>query len=127
MTYAEKAMESKEKDFNCCQAVLACCSEQFDVSEDLAYHLGAFFGGGMRQAEVCGAVTGALMALGLKYGDENNRKSMKSLDFMKAFKAEYGSILCKELIGKDGKKKKEMCPIMIRFCAEYLEKEFEDE
>ena len=45
---------------------------------------------------------GALMALGLEYGDENNRKSLKSLEFMKAFREQYGSLLCKELLGEDG-------------------------
>ena len=127
MTYKEKATELHESGCNCCQAVLGSCCEDFGLSEEMAYKVGAFFGGGMRRGEVCGAVTGALMGLGLKYGDENNRKSMKSLEFMKTFREEYGSILCKELLGKDDKKKKEMCPVMIEYCAEYLEKEFQDE
>lgn len=127
MSYKEKATVLHESGCNCCQAVLGSCSEEFGLSEEMAYKVGAFFGGGMRRGEVCGAVTGALMALGLKYGDENNRKSMKSLEFMKTFREEYGSILCKELLGKDDKKKKEMCPVMIEYCAAYLEKEFQDE
>lgn len=127
MTYKEKATTLHESGCNCCQAVLGSCCEDFNLAPETAYQLGAFFGGGMRRGEVCGAVTGALMALGLKYGDENNRKSTKSLEFMKAFREAYGSILCKELIGQDGKKKKEMCPILIEYCAEYLEKEFQDE
>ena len=126
MTYKEKATELHESGCNCCQAVLGSCCEKFDMSGELAYRVGAFFGGGMRRGEVCGAVTGALMALGLKYGDENNRKSLKSLEFMKTFKEQYGSILCKELIPDEGKKK-DMCPFLIEYCAEYLEKEFEDE
>lgn len=127
MSYKEKATVLHESGCNCCQAVLGACCEDFELSEEMAYRLGAFFGGGMRRGEVCGAVSGALMALGLCYGDENNRKSTKSLEFMKAFREKYGSMLCKELIGQDGKKKKEMCPIMIEYCAEYLEKEFQNE
>jgi len=125
MTYEEKATILHDSDRNCCQAVLGCCCEEFGLSEEMAYKLGAFFGGGMRRGEVCGAVTGALMALGLKYGDENNRKSQKSLEFLKTFRQEYGSILCKELIPQDGKKS-ELCPILIEYCARYLEKEFSE-
>ena len=52
------------------------------------------------------------------------RSNSTPLAFMKAFREQYGSLLCKELLGEDGKKKKELCPVLIRFCAEYLEKEF---
>lgn len=126
MTFKEKATKYHEAGWNCCQAVLGSSCERFHMDEETAYRLGAFFGGGMRRGEVCGAVTGALMALGMEYGDENNRKSTKSLEFFKAFREEYGAILCKELIPEDGKKK-ELCPYLIEYCAEYLEKEFQDE
>lgn len=126
MTYKEKATELHESGCNCCQAVLGSCCEKFGMEQEMAYRVGAFFGGGMRKGEVCGAVTGALMALGLKYGDENNRKSMKSHEFLKAFKEQYGSILCRELIPDEGKKK-DLCPVLIEYCAEYLEGEFENE
>lgn len=124
MTYEEKATALHESGENCCQAVLGACCDNFNLDPETAYRLGAFFGGGMRRGEVCGAVSGTLMALGLQYGDEDNRKSLKSLDFMKAFREQYGSMLCKELLGEDGKKKKELCPVLINFCAAYLEKEF---
>ena len=107
MSYSEKATELHESGCNCCQAVLGACCEKWKMDPETAYRLGAFFGGGMRRGEVCGALTGALMALGLQYGDENNRKSTKSLEMMKAFREKYGSILCRELVGPDGKKKKE--------------------
>lgn len=126
MTFKDKATELHESGWNCAQAVFGSCCHRFDMDEENAYRLAAFFGGGMRRGEVCGAVTGALMALGMEYGDENNRKSQKSLEFFKAFREEYGSLLCKELIPEEGKKK-ELCPVLIKFCAEYLEKEFQDE
>jgi C_GCAxxG_C_C family probable redox protein len=124
MSYEEKAKTLHESGCNCCQAVLGACCEKFNMDEETAYRLGAFFGQGMRRGEVCGAATGALMALGLQYGDENNRKCTKSAEFFKAFKEQYGSVLCKELLGEDGKKKKELCPVLIKYCADYLEKEF---
>lgn len=126
MTYEEKATALHESGCNCCQAVLGACCEKFALDSETAYRLGAFFGGGMRRGEVCGAVTGALMALGLAYGDESNRKSLKSLELIQAFRQEHGTILCKELLGADGKKKKELCPVLINYCAKYLEKEFSE-
>lgn len=126
MTYKEKATELHQSGCNCCQAVLGSCCDALGLDSDTAYRLGAFFGGGMRRGEVCGAVTGALMALGMQYGDENNRKCPKSLEFMKAFREQYGSILCKELLPDEGKKK-ELCPVLIEYCAEYMEKELQDE
>lgn len=124
MTYAQKATALHESGSNCCQSVLEASCPEFGMEQETAYRLGAFFGGGMRRGEVCGAVTGALMALGLKYGDENNRKSTKSIEFLRAFQQEYGALRCKELIGEDGMKKKELCPLLIKFCANYLEEEF---
>lgn len=124
MDYMEKATQLHESGCNCCQAVLGCCCDRFSMDADTAYRLGAFFGAGMRSGEVCGAVTGALMALGLRYGDENNRQSTKSAQFLKAFRETYGSLLCKELLPPAGTGKKKMCPVYINFAANYLEDEF---
>ena len=120
MDYQEKATKLHESGCNCCQSVIMCCAEQFGLTEQQAYALGAFFGAGMRSGEVCGAVSGALMGLGLQYGDENNRQCGKSQEFLRAFKAEHGSILCRELVEKNQKK---MCPVFINFAAKYLEDE----
>ena len=122
MTYQEKASKLRAQGCNCCQAVLGCCCDKWDMDEETARRLGAFFGGGMRRGEVCGAIVGAVMALGLQYGED--RKNTQSLALMKQFRETYGSILCKELLGEDGKKKKDLCPVLIQFCAEYLEREF---
>ncbi len=124
MDYMEKATWLHAHGHNCCQSVVCCCCERFGLDADTAYRLGAFFGAGMRAGETCGAVTGALMALGLRYGDENNRQCGKSAQFLKAFKEQYGSIVCKELIAPEGMKKKQMCPAYINFAAKYLEDEF---
>jgi len=121
MEYGKKAVALHERGCNCCQSVLMSCCDQFGISEDRAYHLAAFFGGGMRCGEVCGAVTGALMALGLKYGDENNRQCGKSKEFLKAFEEEFGPLACREQLAKNQKK---MCPTFIEYCANYLEEEF---
>ena len=124
MTYAEKAAALRRQHHNCCQAVLEACCEEFGMSMETAYRLGAFFGGGMRQGETCGAATGALMALGLRYGDEHNRECEKSKDFLDAFQKTHGAIRCWDLVGEDGSGKGTVCPRLIAYCTEYLEKEF---
>ena len=120
MTYSEKATKFHKEGCNCCQAVIMSCCEKYDLSEEMAYHLGAFFGGGMRTGEVCGAVSGALMALGLKYGDENNRQCDKSKEFLSAFEAEFGAVLCRDILAKHEKR---LCPTLINYAAKYLEDE----
>ena len=120
MDYREKATKFHESGCNCCQAVIMCCAEKYGLTEAQAYSLGAFFNAGMRSGEVCGAVSGALMGLGLKYGDENNRQCGKSKEFLKAFEQEFGAILCREILAKHQKK---LCPTLINFAAKYLEDE----
>ena len=120
MDYLEKATKLHESGCNCCQAVIMCVAEKYGLTEEQAYRLGAFFGGGMRCGEVCGAVTGGLMALGLEYGDENNRQCGASKAFQKAFKDAHGSLLCRELLERNQRK---MCPTFINFAAKYLEDE----
>lgn len=120
MEYGEKAVRLHSEGCNCCQAVVMCAAGRFGLTEDQAYHLGAFFGAGMRRGEVCGAATGALMALGLKYGDENNRQCGSSKEFLSAFEKEFGSVLCREILRAHEKK---ICPALIQFAANYLEDE----
>ena len=124
MTYKEKVQELREKDSNCCQAVFCCCCDKFPISEELAWQIGAFFGGGMRRHEVCGAVTGALMGLGLKYGDEKNRECNRSKEFMDMFEKEFGSIFCRDLIKVEGKEERALCPDYMFYAAKFLEDEF---
>ncbi len=120
MSCAETASSLHEKGCNCCQAVIMSCCEKFGLEQEQAYALGAFFGAGMRTGEVCGAVSGALMGLGLKYGDENNRQCGKSREFLQAFRDAFGTLLCREILAQHEKK---ICPVLINFAAKYLEDE----
>ena len=120
MDHGRHAVEFHQQGCNCCQAVLMSCCEELGLDRQTAYRLGAFFGAGMRTGEVCGAASGALMALGLKYGDENNRQCGASREFLRAFREEFGSLLCRELLEKNQKK---ICPELIRFAANYMEDE----
>ena len=100
MLFAEK--------YHCSQAVLGAFAEEFDLDIKTALKLGGCFGGGMCKGEVCGACVGALMALGLKYGQsaiddlESRAKANEvAVAFLEQFKAENGSYLCKDLLGCD--------------------------
>ena len=67
------------------------------------------FGGGIgHMGETCGAVTGVIMVIGLKYGktraeDEQIEEKAYSLiqEFVEKFNSRNGSIICRELLGYD--------------------------
>ena len=102
--------------FNCAQAVLASHCEKYGLDKEHALKISCGFGGGMGHiGEVCGAVTGALMLIGLKYGKykaDDNKASEKTYalvkEFTENFKAKYGSIKCKDLIKYDISYKEEL-------------------
>ncbi|MHA2428572.1 MAG: C-GCAxxG-C-C family protein [Candidatus Hermodarchaeia archaeon] len=52
-----------------------------------------------RTGNVCGALTGALMALGLKFGDDREKANEVAGKFLSEFKSLHGSIICSELTG----------------------------
>ena len=63
------------------------------------------FGGGMYLGSVCGAVTGGIMAIGVKHGGVGLEPSMRTgrlaREFVERFKARHRSINCPDLIGID--------------------------
>ena len=61
----EKALEYHAAGFNCAQSVLAACNEYTGLDDSAALAISAGFGGGLRSGEICGAISGAVMALGL--------------------------------------------------------------
>lgn len=108
MTHIDKAKELFEQKYHCSQAVLAAFAEELGLTEKQALKLGGCFGGGMCKGEVCGACTGALMALGLKYGqceiedlDSRLKTNDVTVKFLELFREENGSYICKELLGCD--------------------------
>jgi C_GCAxxG_C_C family probable redox protein len=94
------------ESFNCAQAVLAAFAARFGLDEKTALKLASPFGGGVaRRGEICGAVTGALLAVGLKEGAETpaGKEHAYQLagEFLRQFEAAHGSLLCRDLIGCD--------------------------
>ena len=65
MTRYERATEYHHKGFNCCQAVLASFSDVTGLSEQTSFDMGGGFGAGAQTGELCGAIAGAVMTLGM--------------------------------------------------------------
>jgi C_GCAxxG_C_C family probable redox protein len=107
MTNPTKTAQDRfAEGFNCSQAVFSAYATQFGIDDETALKLTSPFGGGVaRQGEVCGAVTGALMALGLGCGNatlENKEENYRLADeFINHCQEQHGTILCRELIGYD--------------------------
>lgn len=106
---SEKAVACFKEGFACSQAVLSAFADEFGLDRALALKVAAGFGGGMgRTAQTCGAVTGAYMVIGLKYGstDAQNRDAKEKTyrqvrEFNERFKSRHGCLLCRELLGCD--------------------------
>jgi len=95
-----------DQGFNCAQSVLAAFAAQLGLDESRALKLASPFGGGVsRRGEVCGAVTGALMVLGLAQGSDTPAGKEKAYllgqDFLQRFETRHGTILCRTLIQCD--------------------------
>ncbi len=108
MNEADKARELFNSGCACSQAVFGAFAPELGLDEETAVRLSAGFAGGMRTADVCGAVTGAYMALGLANTANGCRSAQargatyKAMgEFREAFVAKHGSIVCRELLGCD--------------------------
>ena len=140
MNHTDKAKEYFSNNFNCSQAVFTTFATEMGLDEELALKIATQFGGGARKGEMCGAVSGALMVLGLKYGhchleneEEKGRAYQISEDFMNRFIQKNGTVVCRELLGydlsepEDMKKIKELnlfkvtCPEMVRCATEIVD------
>ena len=90
---------------NCAQAIFATygpylAKEKLDFEHCMK--ITSAFGGGVNlTGNVCGAITGALMSLGLKFEGNMQDVTKKSSQLIEEFKKINGSIICRELIGHD--------------------------
>ena len=117
---------------------MAAYGTELGIDYEAALKIGNAFGGGIgKTGEMCGAVTGALMVIGLKYGakDESDNiskgKTYELSDkFMKEFKARNNTVVCRNLIGFDISDPSipdktriimEKCPAYIKDAAEIIE------
>ena len=106
MTHREMAEANFKEGYNCSQAVFAAFSEEVGLPRQTALQLASGFGGGVgRMREVCGAFSGAVMALGALYGSDDpaHKTAVYAMvqELAAKFKAETGSLICRELLGLD--------------------------
>jgi C_GCAxxG_C_C family probable redox protein len=141
MTKLDHALDLFSKKHNCAQAILAAYGPAEGLDEKRCAMIAAPFGGGIaRLGETCGAVSGALMVLGLRYGaattiDPAAKAEMykRAQDFIERFRARNRSVTCRDLLGLDlgteegwqeAQQRKThviVCPKFIRDAAEILD------
>ena len=139
MNNVEKTMELLGNGMNCAQAILAAFGKQYGLDSEMAKSLGRPLGGGMgHMACTCGAITPAVLILGLaKNGQEESdaRKVSHATvqELFRRFKELHGSTDCRDLLGFDmsteeGSKKikeeqltKKLCPEFVRSAAIILD------
>lgn len=101
----ELAVARFAKNHSCAQAVFSAFAEPMGIDYQTAIRLSAGFGGGMGMGSVCGTVTGAIMAIGLKYGGTDAPKKEQTAklvkEFINRFKARHPSLNCRDLLGCD--------------------------
>ena len=106
----EKSMDIKEKaeklhksGFNCAQSVLGACGEYTGLDDNTALGVCAGFGGGVRSGEICGAVSGAVMAIGMAQQKDPSDAESKAITaaqtkvLVKVFREMYVCVRCFEL------------------------------
>ena len=72
---SEIALQKFESGYNCAQSVLLAYCNDVNIDSSTASKIGWGFGAGMgRRQEVCGAVTGGIIAIGAKYGTQQDDK-----------------------------------------------------
>ncbi len=106
---AERAVETFKEGYNCAQAVFATYADCFGMDRETALKMSSAMGAGIgRMRGVCGAVSSMAMLAGLKEGnanpqDEAAKEHIYALvrKMSGRFKEEYGTIICKELLGLD--------------------------
>ena len=141
MTKKERGIGLFKEGFSCSQAVATVFAEDQGLPVETALRLSQGFGGGMaRMADTCGAVTGAILVLGLKHGrtraDDNAAKE-RTYDLVRElarrFKARHGSLDCRDLLGcdigtpeglklsNDARLHDHLCPLLVASAVEILE------
>ena len=126
MTKKEVGMEYFSEGFNCAQDVMGAFAKEMDMTFAEAVKIASPFGGGLgRMREVCGAVSGMCMVLGRLEGyntpDPEAQKKLYATvqELSEKFRAETGSIICREILGLD---KKENDPTPEKRCDAYYKK-----
>ncbi len=106
-THQDTAIGRFSSGYNCAQAVLFAFAPDLGIDPDLALRLACGFGGGIaRRQEICGALSGGVIAVGLKHGRGEGRDKAYTADtyakvseLLSSFEAVHGTHVCRDLLG----------------------------
>lgn len=126
----QRSIELFMQGYGCSQSVVAAFAELYGIDDLIAKKISAGFGGGVgRMRMMCGAVSGMVMLTGLDCGQtEGSDREGKAVCYkvvqqlLNTFKAENGSIICAELLAKNGCKVVKDNNIPDERTAEYYKK-----
>lgn len=107
INHKKQAIEDFAKGYNCAQAVFAAFAPEYGIEKQQAYKLACGVGGGFRFAEMCGAISGAVMIIGLKCGNVDNTNIecrdfcyQNTIKFIEEFKKRNrDAMTCKDILG----------------------------
>jgi C_GCAxxG_C_C family probable redox protein len=106
MNMESEARNYFERHFNCAQSVFAPFAVRFGMDQETALKIATPFGGGMGHAgQICGAVSGGLMAIGLVRGISAYDREKKyacydlAVEFQTRFRKLHGDLTCPGLLG----------------------------
>ena len=149
--HRESAKALFQEGYNCAQAVFCAFMDVTGLDLETSARLASSFGGGLgRLREVCGAVSGAAMVLGMAkgYADPKDAQAKKDhyarvRDFAARFRETEGSIICRELLSGGNPQaaqpggepeartpefyKKRPCPELVEMAAGFVEEMLENE
>jgi C_GCAxxG_C_C family probable redox protein len=105
--HIDQAVAMFDEGYSCAQSLLGVYGPLFGLDRENALRLAAPFAGGISRTDgPCGAVTGAILVLGLKYGhshpdDEAGADRIRQLtrDFLARYRERKGSTLCTDILG----------------------------
>ena len=140
MDKVDQALDCFKQFFNCSQAIVSTYGPEFGLDRETALKTSALFGGGVaRLGETCGAVTGALMVIGLAFAKTNvedketAKKTNRVADlFIERFKKRNFTVQCRELLGcevgtaegmkflKENNLREQLCSHFVKDAAEIL-------
>jgi C_GCAxxG_C_C family probable redox protein len=142
MNRTDKALSNYREGagYTCAHSVLSAFAEDINLPEEFVRVASIFGGGVARSGAMCGAITGALMVLGVKYGmrfpedQETKEKGYELANILiERFREKNGAVTCRELLGHDpgdpeGQRmigeeqlKVKLCPGFIKDAVEILE------
>lgn len=135
--HQSKAIDLFYEGYNCSQATFVAFADLLECDPDEMARISSSFGGGMgKMGEVCGALTGAFMAIGAKLGYDDPKDKLKKekhyeliREVAEAFKAEKGSIYCRDLLksnevtpGETTRKPGKQCEHYVAYASKLVDK-----